>query len=190
MIKKPSPLVLTLIILVVIASALVALSGFYVDWLWFESVGFTAVWTKVLTTKVVLFLVAGFLTSLLIASNVYLAFRSRPFYVPTSVEADNLERYRATIDPVRKLAFAGVALVLFYFGGTSATSLWSSWLLFQNSTDFGVKDPQFGMDVSFFAFRLPFWQTLIGWGISTLILATLASAAVHYLYGGIRPQVR
>jgi uncharacterized membrane protein (UPF0182 family) len=33
-------------------------------------------------------------------------------------------------------------------------------------------------------------QTLIGWAISTLILATLASAAVHYLYGGIRPQLR
>jgi hypothetical protein len=62
-------------------------------------------------------------------------------------------------------------------------------LLFRNSTEFGVQDPQFGLDVSFFAFRLPFFQTLIGWGISTLILATLASAAVHYLYGGIRPQV-
>jgi hypothetical protein len=63
-------------------------------------------------------------------------------------------------------------------------------LLFKNSTDFGVKDPQFNMDISFFAFRLPFYQTLIGWAISTLILATLASAAIHYLYGGLRPQLR
>jgi uncharacterized protein len=37
---------------------------------------------------------------------------------------------------------------------------------------------------------LPFLQTLIGWAISTLILATLASVAVHYIYGGIRPQLR
>jgi uncharacterized membrane protein (UPF0182 family) len=165
------------------------LSGFYVDWLWFESVGFTGVWSTVLTTKIALFVVAGLLTSLIISLNVYLAFRRRPFYVPTSVEADNLERYRATIDPIRKLVFAGIVLVLFYFGGTSASNLWGSWLLFRNSTEFGVQDPQFGLDVSFFAFRLPFFQTLIGWGISTLILATLASAAVHYLYGGIRPQV-
>ena len=187
--KKPSPLALTLIILAVIAGALVALSGFYVDWLWFNSVGFSDVWTTVLTTKVALFVIAGLLTSLIISLNVYLAFRRRPFYVPTSVEADNLERYRATIDPIRKLVFAGIVVVLFYFGGTSATNLWTSWLLFRNSTEFGVQDPQFGLDISFFAFRLPFWQTLIGWGISTLILATLASAAVHYLYGGIRPQV-
>ncbi len=188
--KKPSPLALTLIILAVIAGALVALSGFYVDWLWFKSVGFTGVWTTVLTTKAALFVVAGLLTSLVITSNVYIAFRRRPFYVPTSIEADNLERYRATIDPIRKLALAGIAVVLFYFGGTSATNLWSSWLLFRNSTPFGVKDPQFGLDISFFAFRLPFLQTLIGWAISTLILATLASVAVHYVYGGIRPQVR
>ena len=188
--KKPSPLALTLIILAVIAGALVALSGFYVDWLWFKSVGFTGVWTTVLTTKAALFVVAGLLTSLVITSNVYIAFRRRPFYVPTSIEADNLERYRATIDPIRKLALAGIAVVLFYFGGSSATNLWSSWLLFRNSTPFGVKDPQFGLDISFFAFRLPFLQTLIGWAISTLILATLASVAVHYVYGGIRPQVR
>ena len=151
--------------------------------------GFTGVWSTVLTTKIALFVIAGLLTSLVISLNVYLAFRRRPFYVPTSVEADNLERYRATIDPIRKLVFAGIVLVLFYFGGTSASNLWGSWLLFRNSTEFGVQDPQFGLDISFFAFRLPFFQTLIGWGISTLILATLASAAVHYLYGGIRPQV-
>jgi uncharacterized membrane protein (UPF0182 family) len=189
MMKKPSPLAITLTILAVITGALVALSGFYVDWLWFNSVGFTGVWSTVLTTKVALFVIAGLLTSLIISLNVYVAFRRRPFYVPTSVEADNLERYRATIDPIRKLVFAGIVLVLFYFGGTSASNLWGSWLLFSNSTEFGVKDPQFGLDISFFAFRLPFFQTLIGWGISTLILATLASAAVHYLYGGIRPQV-
>ena len=187
--KKPSPLAITLTILAVITGALVALSGFYVDWLWFNSVGFTDVWSTVLTTKVALFVIAGLLTSLIISLNVYIAFRRRPFYVPSSVEADNLERYRATIDPIRKLVFAGIVLVLFYFGGTSASNLWGSWLLFSNSTEFGVKDPQFGLDISFFAFRLPFFQTLIGWGISTLILATLASAAVHYLYGGIRPQV-
>jgi uncharacterized membrane protein (UPF0182 family) len=107
-----------------------------------------------------------------------------------AMESDNLERYRATIDPIRKLVFPGIALVLFYFGGTSGIQLWSSWLQFKNSTDFGIKDPQFGMDISFFAFRLPFLQTLIGWAISTLILATLASVAVHYVYGGIRPQLR
>ena len=188
--KKPSPLALTFIILAVIAGVVVALSGVYVDWLWFKSVGFTDVWSTVLTTKVALFIAFGLITSSIISLNIFLAFRSRPFNVAMAMEADNLERYRATIDPIRKLVFAGVVVVLFYFGGSSGVQLWSSWLLFKNSTDFGVKDPQFNMDISFFAFRLPFYQTLIGWAISTLILATLASAAIHYLYGGLRPQLR
>ena len=188
--KKPSPLALTFIILAVLAGALVALSGVYVDWLWFKSVEFTNVWTTVLTTKIALFFVAGLVTSSIISVNIFLAYRRRPFDVSMAMEADNLERYRATIDPIRKLFFAGISVVLFYFGGTTGVQLWSSWLLFKNSTDFGVKDPQFGMDISFFAFRLPFLQTLIGWAISTLILATLASVAVHYIYGGIRPQLR
>ena len=188
--KKPSPLALTFIVLAVIAGVVVALSGVYVDWLWFKSVGFTGVWSTVLTTKVALFVAFGLITSSIISLNVFLAFRSRPFNVSMAMEADNLERYRATIDPIRKLVFAGVVVVLFYFGGSSGVQLWSSWLLFKNSTDFGVKDPQFNMDISFFAFRLPFYQTLIGWAISTLILATLASAAIHYLYGGLRPQLR
>jgi uncharacterized membrane protein (UPF0182 family) len=34
------------------------------------------------------------------------------------------------------------------------------------------------------------WQSLIGWGISTIVLAILAAAAVHYIYGGIRTQVK
>ena len=188
MIKKPSPLAITFIILAVIVAALVSLSSFYIDWLWFESVGFTSVWSTVLLTKVALFVVAGLVTSVIITLNVYLAFRRRPFDVSMAIETDNLARYRATIDPIRKLVLPGIAVVLFYFGGTSGVQLWSSWLVFRNSTDFGINDPQFGMDISFFAFRLPFLQTMIGWAISTLILATIASVAVHYLYGGIRPQ--
>jgi len=190
MMKKPSPLALTFIILAVLAGALVALSGVYVDWLWFKSVGFTGVWTTVLTTKIALFIIAGLVTSLIISTNIFLAYRRRPFDVSMAMESDNLERYRATIDPIRRLFFAGISAVLFYFGGTTGVQLWSSWLLYKNSTDFGVKDPQFGMDISFFAFRLPFLQTLISWAISTLILSTIASVAVHYIYGGIRPQVR
>jgi uncharacterized protein len=78
MMKKPSPLALTFIILAVIAGGVVALSGVYVDWLWFQSVGFTGVWSTVLTTKIALFIVAGLVTSLIISANVYIAYRRRP----------------------------------------------------------------------------------------------------------------
>ncbi len=187
---KRGPLPITIGILVALGAFVLSLSGFYADWLWFKSVDFTSVWSTVLFTKVALFIGAGLITTFIISLNIYLAFRKRPFYVPLAVEADNLERYRAQIEPIRRWVFLAIVAALFYFSGTSGSTLWSTWLLFKNSTSFGIKDPQFGMDISFFAFRLPMWQSLIGWGISTLVLTLIATAAVHYLYGGIRLQVR
>ena len=188
--RKRGPLPITIGILVALGAFVLSLSGFYADWLWFKSVDFTNVWSTVLFTKVGLFVVTGLITTFIISLNIYLAFRKRPFYVPLAVEADNLERYRAQIEPIRRWVFLAIVAALFYFSGTSGSTLWSTWLLFNNSTPFGIKDPQFGMDISFFAFRLPMWQSLIGWGISTLVLTLIATAAVHYLYGGIRLQVR
>ena len=187
---RKSPLALTIGLLVIIGAIFTAVSGFYADWLWFKSVNFTSTWSTILGTKVILFVATGLITALLVMFNVLLAYKRRPLYVPMTVEADNLERYRAQIEPIRRGLFMAGFAALFYFAGTSGSTLWGSWLLFKNSTDFGVKDPQFNMDISFFAFRLPFWQTIIGWAISTLVLAIIASVVVHYLYGGIRLQVR
>jgi hypothetical protein len=187
---RKSPLTLTIGFLVVLGIVFTAVSGFYADWLWFKSVNYTSTWSTILGTKAFLFVVTGLLTALLVMFNALVAYKRRPLYVPMTIEADNLERYRAQIEPIRRGVFIAASLALFYFAGASGSTLWRSWLQFKNSTDFGVKDPQFNMDISFFAFRLPFWQTLIGWAISTLILAIIASVAVHYLYGGIRLQVR
>ena len=187
---RKSPLALTIGILVILGGIFTAASGFYADWLWFKSVNYTKTWSTILGTKAILFVITGLITALLVMFNVLLAYKRRPLYVPISVEADNLERYRAQVEPIRRGLFIGGFIALFYFAGTSGSTMWRSWLLFKNSTGFGVKDPQFNMDISFFAFRLPFWQTLIGWAISTLVLSIIGSLVVHYLYGGIRLQVR
>ena len=188
--RNRSPLVITAAILVALGAIVTYFSGYYIDWLWFKSVDATSVWSTVLVTKIQLFLIVGLLTSATISLNIYLAYKRRPLYVPTSIEVSGLERLRAQVEPIRRWVFIGIVLVLAYFAGTSGMVFWREWMLFKNSTDFGVKDPQFGLDISFFAFRLPMWQALIGWGISTLVLATLASAFVHYMYGGIRTNVQ
>ena len=188
--RRIGALPLTVIILTVLAVVLVSLSGFYVDYLWFRSVEYSEVWTKLLTTRASLFVIFGLFTSLIIVSNILIAYKRRPVYVPTALEADNLERYRAQIEPIKRAAIIGIAIALFYFAGTAGSRFWELWMLYRNATPFGVTDPQFNRDISFFMFTLPFWQALVGWAISTLILATIAATAVHYIYGGIRPQVR
>ncbi|MEI6671600.1 MAG: UPF0182 family protein, partial [Actinomycetes bacterium] len=181
---------MTIAIVFIASAILVASSGFYADLLWFRSVDFLSVWKTILTTKIALFLITGFVTSAIITTNILIAFRRRPIYVPVTVEADNLDRYRSQLEPIRRWVTLGIAAVLFYFAGSSGTALWRDWLLFKNSTLFGVKDAQFGKDISFFAFKLPLYQALIAWGISTLVISLIATTIVHYLYGGIRLQVQ
>jgi uncharacterized membrane protein (UPF0182 family) len=188
--RNRSPLVITAAILVALGALLVFLSGYYVDWLWFKSVEFSSVWTKVLTTKIQLFLIVGLLTSLIISLNIYIAYKRRPLYVPLSIEVSGLERLRAQVEPVLRWVFIAIAAAVLYFAGSSGMVFWREWMLFNNATEFGVKDPQFGLDISFFVFKLPMWQAIIGWAISTLILATLAAAFIHYMYGGIRTAVQ
>jgi uncharacterized membrane protein (UPF0182 family) len=188
--RNRTPLIITAGILVALSAILVYFSGFYVDWLWFKSVDFTSVWTKVLTTKIELFLIVGIITSLIISTNIFIAYKRRPLYVPTSIEINGLERLRAQVEPIRMWVFLAITLGLTYFAGSSGMAFWNEWLLFKNSTDFGIKDPQFNLDISFFAFKLPMLQAIIGWGISILILSTLASVFVHYMYGGIRTNVQ
>ena len=184
--RNRTPLAITIGILVALGAIFLSLSGFYIDWLWFKSVDFTAVWSKVLTTKIELFFIAGLISSIVITLNIYLAYKKRPFYVPMSIELNGVERIRAQIEPIIRWVFIGLFIAITYFAGTSGTLYWKEWLLFKNSTPFGVKDAQFNLDISFFAFKLPLYQAMISWAISALVLAALATAFVHYMYGGIR----
>ena len=186
---RRSPLAITLVALFIAGGILVSISTFYADLLWFRSVGYQSVWQTTLFTKASLFIVVGLITALVVLLNVMIAYRNRPIYAPMAVEADNLERYRTQIEPRKKLFALGIFAFIFYVGGSSATPLWSTWLQFRNATEFGVKDPQYGLDISFFAFKLPMYQSIIGWATSTLIFGLIAAVIVHYLYSAIRlPQ--
>lgn len=77
--RKVGPLTITLIVLAVAAVVLVSLSGFYADLLWFRSVNFTNVWSTILVTKIELFIVFGIATSLVITSNIFIAYKNAQF---------------------------------------------------------------------------------------------------------------
>ena len=188
--RNRTPLVATLAILVAIGALFVAFSGYYIDWLWFQSVDFTSVWSKVLTTKIELFLIFGLATAFLITFNIFLAYKRRPFYVPTAIELNGVERLRAQIEPILRYVLIALFFAIAYFAGSSGSLFWSEYLLYKNSTPFGITDPQFNMDISFFVFKLPLIQALLGWAISALVLTAIATLFVHYMYGGIRPQAQ
>jgi hypothetical protein len=58
--------------------------------------------------------------------------------------------------------------------------------LFLHGGDFGIKDPQFGKDLGFYAFDLPFYRLLVSYLLFSVFLALLANLVSHYIFGGIR----
>ncbi len=53
-------------------------------------------------------------------------------------------------------------------------------------TPFGVDDPKFGIDVSFFVFGYPWWRFTLSFAFAALSLSVVAAAIVHYTMGGLR----
>ena len=74
--------------------------------------------------------------------------------------------------------------------GLPAMSQWQDWMLFTNRQSFGIADPLFNQDVSFYMFQMPFAEFVVNWLFGALILIVLVVSAVHYLNGGIRLQVQ
>jgi uncharacterized membrane protein (UPF0182 family) len=160
----------------------------YTDLLWFREVDKTGVFTGMWVTRLVLFLAGGLLMALVVAGNLYLAYRLRPLLRPHSAEQATLERYRMVLAPRLGTWIAVIALVIGFFAGLSAQSRWKDWLLFQNSQSFGVRDPEHNVDIGFYIFEYPFWRYLLGVGFTAVVLSVIGALAVHYIFGGVRLQ--
>jgi len=175
-------------VLLVLFTAIGTLTNVYVDYLWFAETHFTEVFWTELQTRVLLFAVAGIATGGVVAAAIYLAYRHRPTFRPMSLEQQNLERYRQSLEPRRGFVLTAVAVVLGLFAGFTAQGSWETWLSFRNATDFGTTDPQFGLDLSFFVFDYPFYRLALGFGLAIVVLALIGSLLTHYVFGGLRLQ--
>nr|WP_093944170.1 UPF0182 family protein [Actinoalloteichus hoggarensis] len=158
----------------------------YVDWLWFGEVGRRDVFTTVLFTRVALFFAVGVLLAGVLALCLYLAYRHRPVFAPVAGPDDPVARYRSAIVARIKLVGIGLPVIAGIVGGLTAQADWQTAQLFLNSTPFGDVDPQFGLDIGFYAFDLPFYQWLLNWGFIAIAVGFVGSVIAAYLFGGIR----
>lgn len=184
--RRVRTLLMTLGVLAVLGMAFTMFAGFWTDWLWYRSVKYSSVFTTTLWTKIGLFFVFGLLMALAVGFNIWLAHRLRPPLSAMSMEQQNLDRYRMSIAPYKKWLLIGITALVGLIAGASASGQWRTWLMWVNGVPFGQKDPQFQLDVSFYAFDLPWYRFLLGFGFAAAILSVIAAALTHYLYGGLR----
>ena len=176
----------TLGILAALAAVVIFLSRTWTEVLWFDQLGFArVVWTQWIAAGVMF--VVGFLMMFgAVFAAITRAYRSREIGLPHDEATRNLEAYRTAVEPMRRALTWGVPGVLALLA--SAWELaphWQEALLAIHSHSFGVTDPQFGLDISFYVFILPVLEIVVSFLSRVVVIAGIASVVVHYLYGGV-----
>src|SRR5919201_2582964 len=93
--------------LVLLATLIGGVSGFYIDLLWFHEVGFSSVFWTVWWSKVILGLIFGAVFFVLLLANLLIAQRLAPRYRPFSPEQEIIERYRVALEPYMRWILIG-----------------------------------------------------------------------------------
>jgi uncharacterized membrane protein (UPF0182 family) len=182
-------IILLAAIIVVLIIALVIFLRYYVDWLWFGEVALrTVFWTQIVT-RVIVGVVFAVVFFGVLYGNVEIARRLAPKYRPVE-GVDVVEPVHETaMRRVRQVGLALSLLIAVIVGFSTA----GSWLTFSralNAVPFGVNDPVFHHDLSFYIFVLPAWQYVYWVLFASLIVALVVSIAAHLLLGGVQVEQR
>ena len=153
-----------------IVCAVIALIGLITDFIWFKEIGYVSVMMKKIVTQIE------------IAVPVFIVMSLITFFYLKSVKKAYLKHEDDDVEINHKMLKGIEIIFTLMFGGASAyfsfTNLWKKLLEFLNSTDFGITDPLFSKDVSFYVFGLPFIKEVTN--ICIVIIAAFALITILY----------
>jgi uncharacterized protein len=180
----------TVVVLLLAASSL---ARFYTDVLWFQEVGLESVlWTSI-STQVWVGAVVAVVVAAVVWVNLFVAARAAPVYggfvAGDRTVVDPMERYREVLTPYLRWLRIAVAVILGILAGIGGSASWRTVLLWINRVPFGERDPQFGRDVAFYVFELPFFRTMLDLVWFALIASLLVTLVAHAFHGSLRPQL-
>ncbi|MGC9397661.1 MAG: UPF0182 family protein [Anaerolineae bacterium] len=154
-----------------------SLVGLYTEWLWFRSLDFvpiltTRIWTQVALVTVSILIAVGFLIvnwSLL----PYHLFPQKAWHA--KVRGKPIEISTKPLRLIFTLAALGIGLIF----GLTMIDEWRAYLLAREGTAFGLSDPIFNLDVGFYVFDLPWYETLLSTS-TTLVGLTTVGLLLRY----------
>src|SRR5579863_3098526 len=177
-----------LLILAVFAGILIAARttlSYYVDVLWFGSLGYGGVFWKTLSLQWGVFAAFAAATFLILYGS-FLALKRT--HLPDLPSGHTIfigqQPVTLPVEPVLRLIALGVSLVIAAVTGAGMLVEWPTLALFwcaPHST--GAVDPIFGKPLNFFLFTLPAWQLIANW-LLTLAVITCALALLFIFISG------
>ncbi len=151
---------------------------FYTEWMWFEALGFEETFWTIFSTQYVVGFVYFAVYALVVGINVIVAARSQAVMVHTPSPFQ--QAVAAVARPLRWVV-AGVLVFLGYALSSGPASNWMRIMQYLHSESFGQADAVFGNDIGFYIYELPFYQNVVDWLFTVLLLTAVAAAAVYLL---------
>jgi uncharacterized membrane protein (UPF0182 family) len=180
-------LILLLVVLAFIAFSSRTAISYYVDSLWFGSLGYSGVFFKTLSLKWTVF--GGFFAVTLLVLYGWFRILMR-VCGPELTSAGTIVIGTRTIQlPVEGALRVGAllgALLISLATGASMMADWPKFALywFQPAAAGGVADPIFGRSLNFYLFTLPVWQSIAGWLLMLSILVCAIAVLFVLISGG------
>jgi uncharacterized membrane protein (UPF0182 family) len=176
------------VVLIILLASLRTLANIYTDGLWFSSVHYHDVFSTLLVVKLGLFGVFGAIFFAVMWANLVVCDRLASNELGAVQKDELVRRYQQIVRPYAGRLYIALAFVMALIAASGTIGEWQNWLLFRHGGNFGVKDPQFGKDIGFYIFKLPFLNFVVDWTLAILIVTLIVTALFHYLNGGILPQ--
>jgi hypothetical protein len=167
------------IIVVLIGLAWIA-SSLYPDWLWFQNLQFSSVFSLMVISKILIGLAAALVFLLAVGVNYYVARYCVKKKHPVTAGGGGIsvEGLPISEKAVRWVIGAFLIIVALMIGSAASTR-WSMILRYLHPKSFGITDPIFGRDVAFYVFSLPFYQFLQSWLTGFLVFSGVVALVVY-----------
>jgi uncharacterized membrane protein (UPF0182 family) len=161
--------------------------SYYVDALWFESLGYMSVfWTR-LNLQAAIFGVFALSTFLALYGVFWALKPARLSELSGGTILINRQRVKLPIEPVLNLIALGLALAIGAEIGASMMARWTTLALYWHAPrGTTTLDPVFGRPLSFYLFTLPAWQLIAGWLLTLAVIACAIAALFVAVTGGAR----
>ena len=181
--KRRSPFSIAVFVVAIFVVATVVLANLWTEIAWYRQVGYFDVWRTEWIARGVIFAIFGVTSGLAVWGSLRWAKSIRPAL--SAPRSTPLDQYREQIRPIERVVTRLLPVVVGLIAGGVMADRWAQFLAFINRTPFGVKDPQFNLDASFYVFTLPVLQSIVGFALAIAVLCAILAAFVHLLYGGI-----
>jgi len=181
-------LLMLAVLAVILLGGRTALS-YYVDVLWFESLGYRDVFWKTLGLQWGIFVAFAAATFLVVYGS-FLALKRA--HLPNLPSGHTIfvggQPLKLPVEPVLRVIALGLSLVVAVATGAGMMLEWPTIALYRYAPRIAgcFVDPIFGRPLNFFLFTLPAWQLFVGWLLTLAVMTCALSIFFIFITGGTR----